>query len=77
VSGTFAELGDYLWVVTAILLDLAQAYALQRLYFPAVDLQASEHALIPLVKWLETQWDQQHRDCHRGCAEFRREEESR
>jgi hypothetical protein len=59
---------------TAILLDLAQAYALQRLYFPAVDLQALEHALIPLVKWLETQWDQQHRDFHRWRAEFRREE---
>jgi len=58
---------------TAMLLDLAQAYALQRLYFPAVDLQALEHALIPLVKWLETQWDQQHRDFHRWRAEFRRE----
>ena len=59
---------------TTLLLDLDQAYALGRLYFPAVDLEALEDALIPLAAWLENQWDQQHRDFQRWREQFCRDE---
>jgi hypothetical protein len=59
---------------TILLLDIDQMSALQRLHFPAVDLQTFETTLIEFATWLENQWNQQHRDFPAWCAQFRREE---
>jgi hypothetical protein len=55
-----------------LLLDLNQVYALQRLYFPALQrrLETMVDALMPFVGWLETQWDQQDRDFESWSAQF-------
>jgi hypothetical protein len=53
-----------------------QADALQALYFPTLrsELTAMEGALMPLIDWLETQWDHQGRDFQGWRAQFDPEE---
>ena len=63
---------DSAWTPTAIILDLDQAYAIQRLCFPALrgQLETLEDALIPFVTWLEEQWVQQGRDFDEWRRQF-------